>query len=183
MSARNKNFENLDICFLSINIAKICCVFFRSEICLGSSPGLDNIKAYQEMTGSYMTIDNIFVSAGTKIYATVKAYNNVGLHNVLTSDPIIVSPDPFIEVIDGKGETDSDYQTSLNIIQGNLQTFNISKEHKLLYKQRKRIVFSQKETARSIYKHRQKWSKKSVIFCEPYIQEVLTKLMKRRNQT
>lgn len=103
-----------------------------------------------------MTIDNIFVSAGTKIYATVKAYNNVGLHNVLTSDPIIVSPDPSIEVIDGTDETDSDYQTSLNIIQGNLKNFNIYKKHKLLYKQRIQIVFSQKQTARPIYKHREK---------------------------
>jgi hypothetical protein len=67
------------------------------------------------------TIDNIFVSAGTKIYATVRAYNKVGLHSVATSDAIIVSPDPVIDVIDGSGDIDADYQTSLNLIQGEIK--------------------------------------------------------------
>ncbi|XP_061168901.1 uncharacterized protein LOC133178169 [Saccostrea echinata] len=90
----------------------------RAEICLGSEPATDNIKAYQDMENNYMTIDNIYASAGTKIYATVRAYNRVGLHSVLTSEPIIVSPDPRIDVLDGKGDIDADFQASLNVIQG-----------------------------------------------------------------
>ena len=92
--------------------------FHRADVCLGSFPGLDDIKEYQEMLKNYMTIDNIFVSAGKKMYATVRAYNKVGLTNVLTSDPIIVSPDPVIEVFDGPGDKDSDYQKDLNVIWG-----------------------------------------------------------------
>lgn len=90
----------------------------RAEICLGSKPGLDDIKDYQDLRGTYITIDNIAVSAGTKIFATVRAYNKVGLHNIVTSDPITVSPDPVIEVLDGKGEKDVDYQSDLHVIQG-----------------------------------------------------------------
>lgn len=90
----------------------------RVEICLGSKPGLDDIKDYQDLRGTYITIHNIAVFAGTKIFATVRAYNKVGLHNIVTSDPITVSPDPVIEVLDGKGEKDVDYQSDLHVIQG-----------------------------------------------------------------
>ncbi|XP_061168902.1 uncharacterized protein LOC133178171 [Saccostrea echinata] len=90
----------------------------RTEICLGSEPATENIKAYQDMENNYMTIDNIYVSSGTKLYATVRAFNKVGLYSVLTSEPIIVSPDPRIDVVDGKGDRDADFQASLNVIQG-----------------------------------------------------------------
>ncbi|XP_062588035.1 uncharacterized protein LOC134249704 [Saccostrea cucullata] len=90
----------------------------RAEICLGSEPATDNIESYQEMEDTYMTVDNIFVPSGTKIYATVRAYNKVGLHSIVTSEPIVVSPDPTIEVFDGKGEKDWDFQIDLNLIQG-----------------------------------------------------------------
>lgn len=90
----------------------------RAEICLGSEPGLRDIEDFQELTDTYVTINNIVVSAGTKIFATVRAYNKVGLHNVVTSDPIIVSPDPVIEVWDGNDVKDSDYQNDFHVIQG-----------------------------------------------------------------
>ncbi|XP_061188852.1 uncharacterized protein LOC133197029 [Saccostrea echinata] len=92
-----------------------------AEICLGSEPATDNIKSYQELEKTYMTIDNIYVPPGTRIYATVRAYNKVGLHSVITSEPIVVSPDPRIDVFDGKGDRDSDFQIDLNLIQGSYQ--------------------------------------------------------------
>lgn len=79
---------------------------------------MDDIKDYQDLKGTLITIDNIAVSAGTKIFATVRAYNKVGLHNIVTSDQITVSPNPVIEVLDGKGEKDADYQSDLHVIQG-----------------------------------------------------------------
>lgn len=80
---------------------------------------MDNIKEYQDLNDTYVTIDNILASPGTKIYATVRAYNKVGLHSVVTSDSIIVSPNPKIEVFDGGiVDTDLDYQNDLNVIKG-----------------------------------------------------------------
>lgn len=94
---------------------------------------MDDIKDYQDLTETHVTIDDIFLLPGTKIYATVRAFNKVGLHNVLTSEAIQISLrfDPIIKVLDGTGGKDLDYQNNRHVIQGKSQ--NIIKPRVIFY--------------------------------------------------
>lgn len=88
---------------------------------------MNDIKDYQDLTETHVTIDGISLLPGTQIYATVRAFNKVGLHNVLTSEAIQISLsfDPIIKVLDGTGGKDLDYQNNRHVIQGKLQNMII----------------------------------------------------------
>lgn len=68
------------------------------------------------MRGIYIIIDNIVVFVGIKIFVIVRVYNKVGFYNIVILDLIIVSFDFVIEVLDGKGEKDVDYQSDFYVI-------------------------------------------------------------------
>lgn len=88
---------------------------------------MNDIKDYQDLTETHVTIDGISLLPGTQIYATVRAFNKVGLHIVLTSEAIQISLsfDPIIKVLDGTCGKDLDYQNNRHVIQGKLQNMII----------------------------------------------------------
>ena len=55
---------------------------------------------------------------GTTFYATLRSYNKAGLYADSVSSAVVVSQEPYIEVIDGPKENDIDFQSIPNIIQG-----------------------------------------------------------------
>ena len=63
-------------------------------------------------------IHNLALNLAQKFHATVRSYNKAGLNGESSSGMVVVSQQPFLEVIDGAGDIDVDFQPSPNIIQG-----------------------------------------------------------------
>ncbi|KAH3823849.1 hypothetical protein DPMN_125672 [Dreissena polymorpha] len=62
-------------------------------------------------------VNNFKLNAGDSFYATIRIYNKAGLHSEVSSDRVVVSQTPYLEVRDGTGE-DIDFQAMLNLIEG-----------------------------------------------------------------
>ena len=63
-------------------------------------------------------VNGFNILPGTTFYATLRSYNKAGLYADSTSNAVVVSQSPFIQVIDGPKEIDIDFQSIPNIIQG-----------------------------------------------------------------
>ena len=80
-----------------------------------------DIIPYRKVTldsNKIIFIHNLALNFGQIFYATVRSYNKAGLNGEASSGMVVVSQEPFLEVIDGPGENDIDFQPSPNIIQG-----------------------------------------------------------------
>ena len=63
-------------------------------------------------------IDGLNLLPGLTFYATIRSYNKAGLYSDAASSQVVVSQAPYMEVFDGPGEQDVDFQSAPNIIQG-----------------------------------------------------------------
>ena len=80
-----------------------------------------DILPYKKVTigsNKIIFIRNLALKFGQIFYATVRAYNKAGLNGEASSGMVVVSQQPFLEVIDGPDDIDVDFQPSPNIIQG-----------------------------------------------------------------
>ena len=80
----------------------------------GYQPVKDNERIY---------FGGLSLNAATILFATATVYNTVGLSAMMSSEGVVVSPDPNLTVIDGNGEDDIDFQSDLNVIQGRSNLF------------------------------------------------------------
>ncbi|KAK7493720.1 hypothetical protein BaRGS_00015049 [Batillaria attramentaria] len=90
------------------------------EIAIGSSKGRSDLKPFHEypQANNMYALGHLGLHAGSVVFATVKITNNVGLYTIGTSEGVVISPEPRLEVLDGPGDTDVDGQTKLNLMQG-----------------------------------------------------------------
>lgn len=89
------------------------------EICLGTSSEQSDIKEFVRVkNATQIFIGGLELIEGSRVYATARIYNKAGLYSLTTSDPIVISPNPVLSVIDGPGKNDLDYQSELNVLQG-----------------------------------------------------------------
>lgn len=74
--------------------------------------------------GQHPVIDGMYVMSplaltpGSTVFVTVRATNMAGLYAIGTSESVVISPEPRLEVLDGEGETDMDGQIDLHVLQG-----------------------------------------------------------------
>ncbi|KAJ8312545.1 hypothetical protein KUTeg_009918 [Tegillarca granosa] len=91
----------------------------RVEICLGTSSEQSDIKEFVlVLNATRIFIGGLELAEGSRVYATARIYNKAGLYSLTSSDPIVISPNPVLSVIDGPGKIDLDYQSDLNVLQG-----------------------------------------------------------------
>ena len=53
------------------------------------------------------TVYGIALAPGTKFYATLRTYNKAGLYTTVHSEEVVVSPNPYITILDGYTGEDS----------------------------------------------------------------------------
>ena len=88
---------------------------------LGSKKFATDIIAYRNVKlndEQVFFLDGFTVPAGSVFHATVRSYNKAGLYSDSTSAAVVVSQSPYLEVIDGAGDHDIDFQSVPNIIEG-----------------------------------------------------------------
>lgn len=93
----------------------------RFEASIGFKPFGTEVVNYVPVTQNSKNIffiDGLSLQVGVMFYATVRIYNKAGLKTDVTSESVVISQAPYLEVIDGDGEEDVDYQSAPNIIQG-----------------------------------------------------------------
>ena len=98
-------------------------IFCRFQIALGSTAFATDIAAFQSVTMNDNTcnvffLDGFTIPPGNIFHATVRSYNKAGLYSDSSSSAVVVSQSPYLEVIDGTGDQDIDFQSVPNIIQG-----------------------------------------------------------------
>lgn len=70
------------------------------ELALGSSPGRSDVRGfrvYGEVDGMYV-MERLALSTGATVYVTARITNTVGLYVIATSDAVVISPEPRLEV-------------------------------------------------------------------------------------
>ncbi|XP_061177745.1 uncharacterized protein LOC133186528 [Saccostrea echinata] len=84
----------------------------KIEVGLGTLPGITNILDYvTELYSNYTFLNDVALPVGKMVYATVRVFNSVGLFKAVVSDPVAISPNPSLSVIDGYSPTnDEDFQ-------------------------------------------------------------------------
>ncbi|KAK7460764.1 hypothetical protein BaRGS_00038811, partial [Batillaria attramentaria] len=90
------------------------------EIALGSNRGRTDVRSfrqYSKVNGMYV-LGHLGLSKGSTVYATVRVTNTVGLYTIGTSNAVVISPEPRLEVWDGPGDSDTDGQSELGVMQG-----------------------------------------------------------------
>ena len=90
------------------------------EIALGSSEGRTDVTPFkqpQQWNGLYV-MGHLDLPRGSTVYATVRVTNTAGLYSIKSSNGVVVSPEPRLEVLDGAGEADMDGQSDLHVLQG-----------------------------------------------------------------
>ena len=112
---------NVSSVSVSITVKLFCFLFHRFEIALGSNAFAADVAQYRtvKLRGDKLFfIGDLTMPTGKEFYATVRVYNKVGLYTAITSDAVVVSQNPVLEVSDGNSDQDIDFQAALNIIQG-----------------------------------------------------------------
>ncbi|XP_045189288.2 uncharacterized protein LOC123546793 [Mercenaria mercenaria] len=95
--------------------------FERLEASVGHRPYGTDILHYTAVrpdNQGILFLDGFSLYEGEVFYATLRVYNKAGLKTEVTSDIVVVSQSPILEVTDGGLESDIDYQSVPNIIQG-----------------------------------------------------------------
>ncbi|XP_070206105.1 uncharacterized protein [Littorina saxatilis] len=90
------------------------------ELALGSSPGRSDVRGFRvcgEADGMYV-MERLALSAGATVYVTARITNTVGLYVIATSDAVVISPEPRLEVSDGPDESDRDGQSEVHVLEG-----------------------------------------------------------------
>ncbi|XP_062567667.1 uncharacterized protein LOC134229900 [Saccostrea cucullata] len=91
----------------------------RYEVAVGTNGKTTNIKDFITLENpEKFLINGIFMPEGSKVYATVRTFNKAGLYGQMRSDPVVISSQPSLMVIDGPSDEDIDFQSSLGILQG-----------------------------------------------------------------
>ncbi|XP_052219885.1 uncharacterized protein LOC127837088 [Dreissena polymorpha] len=93
----------------------------RYEIALGSKPlGTDYLEYHPVVAKSdgIFFVNGFRLNQGDLFFVTMRIYNKAGLSSEFSSDSVVVSQTPFLEVKDGTGEQDIDFQSTPNLIQG-----------------------------------------------------------------
>ncbi|XP_046375524.2 uncharacterized protein LOC124148470 [Haliotis rufescens] len=92
----------------------------RYEAGLGSKRGLTDIVPFTKVSLSdgLFVLSNLHVETGALVFVSVRIFNKAGLFTVKESNPVAVSPKPYLVVLDGAGSDDVDSQHDLSTIQG-----------------------------------------------------------------
>ncbi|XP_046568758.1 uncharacterized protein LOC124277142 [Haliotis rubra] len=92
----------------------------RYEAGLGSERGLTDVLPFTKVTLSngLFVVPNLHLESGALIFVTVRIFNKAGLFAVKESNPLAISPKPYLLVWDGPGSDDVDSQHDLTTIQG-----------------------------------------------------------------
>ena len=95
-----------------------CFVFFnRYQIGLGTSEGAADLYSFRSVSlANTASISHLAVYPGTTIFATVKAFDIAGLYSVKSSNGLVIAHSTTINVWDGLGVDDIDFQQSLTVI-------------------------------------------------------------------
>ena len=70
------------------------------ELALGSSEGRTDVRPFREVRvvdGMYI-MERLALSPGDTAYVTARVTNVVGLYVIATSEPVVISPEPRLEV-------------------------------------------------------------------------------------
>eukprot|EP00118_Oscarella_pearsei_P018126 m.184105 g.184105 ORF g.184105 m.184105 type:complete len:5153 (+) comp39317_c0_seq2:47-15505(+) len=87
------------------------------EVGIGTVTGAADVYPFTSVgLETSVAIQRIFMSHGSKIYASVNAINVAGLTTTVTSDAVIISSSPRVSVLDGLGEEDIDFQFSSRLL-------------------------------------------------------------------
>lgn len=90
------------------------------ELALGSSKGRSDIVPFRNVRvidGMYV-MERLTLSPGATVYVTAKVTNSAGRYVIATSDFVVISPQPRLEVWDGPGDVDLDGQLQLHLLEG-----------------------------------------------------------------
>ncbi|XP_061197209.1 uncharacterized protein LOC133205414 [Saccostrea echinata] len=91
----------------------------RYEVAVGTDGKTTNIKDFIKIENpEKFLINNIFMPEGSKVYVTVRSFNKAGLYGQMRSDPVVISSQPSLRVVDGPSDDDTDFQSSLGVLQG-----------------------------------------------------------------
>ncbi|XP_076452271.1 uncharacterized protein LOC143287914 [Babylonia areolata] len=90
------------------------------ELALGSSKGQRDVTPFHEcrMVDGMYVMENLALPAGTTVYVTARVTNHVGLYVIATSDAVVISPEPRLEVSDGPETSDVDGQSEVHVLEG-----------------------------------------------------------------
>lgn len=74
---------------------------FSVELALGSSKGRNDVSAFREsrMVDGMYIMERLALSPGATVYVTARITNAVGLYVIVTSEAVVISPEPRLEVI------------------------------------------------------------------------------------
>lgn len=74
---------------------------FSVELALGSSKGRSDVSAFREsrMVDGMYIMERLALSPGATVYVTARITNAVGLYVIATSEAVVISPEPRLEVI------------------------------------------------------------------------------------
>ena len=94
---------------------------FRFQLSIGSKHFGTDILRYKEIRmqkdGTFF-VSGLDMDPGTVFYASMRIYNQAGIYTDISSDSVVISQAPYLSVIDGNKETDTDFQSVPNIVQG-----------------------------------------------------------------
>ncbi|KAK7496780.1 hypothetical protein BaRGS_00011989, partial [Batillaria attramentaria] len=92
----------------------------RVEMAVGSEKGRSDIRPFRQylLQNGLYAMGGLGLHRGSTVYVTVRATNGVGLYTIGTSDGVVISPEPRLEVWDGPGDIDMDGQAELDVMQG-----------------------------------------------------------------
>ena len=94
--------------------------FHSVEIALGSSRGRTDVapfKQYPQWNCLYV-MGHLDIPRGSTVFATVRVTNAAGLFTITSSNGVVVSPEPRLQVLDGAADVDMDGQSDLHVLQG-----------------------------------------------------------------
>ena len=98
-----KKIDNTSLCrilYFSSTFIVVVHIIFSVEIALGTSRGTSDIHPFQ----TYRLVSGVYVRggldlpSGSTVYVTGRVTNRVGLYTVMTSEGVVISPEPRLEV-------------------------------------------------------------------------------------
>ena len=101
-------------------------VYSSFEICIGTSPGSDNVYPCTKINGTAANLTGLNLIDNTFYYTSVKATNKLGITTVSISDGFLVdiTPPEVGIIFDGKGHLDEFASMSHDISHGHVFGFN-----------------------------------------------------------
>ena len=93
----------------------------RYELALGSSPFSTDLVSYISVhvnNEGVVFLGEFLLPNNAVFFATIRIFNNVGLHAEFSSEEVVVSQNPYLLVKDGYEHEDIDFQSTPSIVQG-----------------------------------------------------------------